>query len=143
MLAPRHTVPALLAALLLAGCGGAQQDSAGDFEGPQREVAEVIDRMRTAGQEEETGRMCVEVLSRRLVDERLGGERECPRRVRAALDRIDNYEVGVDAVRIQGDEAIARVTTGRDGDRTEEVRLVREQDGWRVAEFAGDVQAGS
>jgi hypothetical protein len=126
---------AILAALLLlaavaAGCGAAGS-SAGDFEGAEQEVAQVVEDLEEAATEDEPRRVCTQLLARELV-QRLG--RNCLRVVQTAFDQADTYALSVDDVRVTGNRARARVLTGRDEDpdEAETFELVREANGWRL-----------
>ena len=126
---------ALLAVLAAAavGCGGAQSSSQ-DFSGAEADVAEVVEELQTAAAEEETGRICTDILSAGL-SRQLGNQGE--RTVRTAIDDTDTFEVTAKSVRIEGGRARVRVETGRDGDREELVELVRQgKDGASTASAA-------
>jgi hypothetical protein len=123
----------LLAALavLAAGCGAAGS-SAGDFEGAEEEVAQVVEDVEQAATEDEPRRVCTQLLARPLA-QRLG--RNCLRVVQSAFDQADTYALKVDDVRVTDNRARARVLTGRDEDpdEAETLELVREANGWRLA----------
>jgi hypothetical protein len=121
---------AVLAALA-AGCGAAAS-STGDFEGAEREVAQVVEDLEEAATEDEPRRVCTQLLAR-PVAQRLG--RNCVRVVQRAFDQADTYALTVDDVRVTGTRARARILTGRDEDEdeAETLELVREGNGWRLA----------
>jgi hypothetical protein len=133
---PILTLLALLAATA-AGCGQTNAPSQ-DFSGAEEDVAEVVEDLQVAAQEDETRRICTDLLSGAL-SRRLGDR--CPQVVAAALDDTDTFEVSADSVRIAGQRARVRVTTGRDGDEEELLVLVNERGDWRIDEFAGPVRS--
>lgn len=137
---PRLTTlpPALLAALALAACGGAANDSAQEFEGADQEVARAVEDLEEAGQEDEPRRICQALLAREVVDRiEQAGDGDCVEAVQRALDQTDSFSLTVESVRVQGDRATARVETGVDQKKLETIQLVREGGGWRVAALPG------
>ena len=135
MTRPLAALLALLAATAV-GCGAAQSSSQ-DFSGEEADVAEVVEDLQAAAQEDEPGRICREILSTGL--SRQLGDR-CGQTVSTAIDDTDTFEVNAKSVRIDGARARVRVETGRDGDREELLELVRQGNDWRVDRFGG--QAG-
>ena len=123
-------LPLLLVAVL-AGCGGTAS-SAGDFEGAEQDVAETVEELEAAATNDEPLRVCEEVLARELT-QRLGGGTRCARAVETAFDRSDTYALDVQDVVVSGTTARARVESGRDGERTETIQLVRQGDDWRIS----------
>jgi hypothetical protein len=129
----RRLPPAFAVVLtaLAAGCGAAG-GSAGDFQGTEQDVAQVVEDLEQAATEDEPRRVCTQLLARELV-QRLG--RNCLRAVETAFDQADTYALSVEDVRVTGNRARARVLTGRDEDpdAAETLELVREANGWRLA----------
>jgi hypothetical protein len=135
---PRHLLPLLaVLALALAACGGATGDSAEDFQGAQREVAQTIEDLEEAGQEDEPRRICQALLSRELVRRIEDAAGDCVRAIDGALDEADTFTLTVESVRVTGNTARARVETGTDEERLETLELVREGGGWRVSGLPG------
>ena len=132
------TLPLICAMLALAACGGGGgADSAGEFEGAERDVARAIEDLEEAGQEDEPRRICQALLARAVVDkiERSGGE--CVEAVDKALDQADTFALTVKSVRVDGDRARAEVEAGAEEEKVSTVELVRENDAWRVASLPG------
>jgi hypothetical protein len=123
----------LLLALLLAACGQAG-DSTGDFEGTQADVAQVVEDLQAAAQDEDPERICRTLLARSYVQQLEERGLACRDAVGAALDDADGFELEVRDVAVQGDRATARVASGT-GEAAEQstVRLVREGDNWRIS----------
>jgi hypothetical protein len=130
-------VIALLAGVLLAGCGGAPADDTSDFSGAEKEVAGVIEDLQAAADEDAPKRVCDDLLAQALTREL--GDR-CPQAMAQAFDDADTSEIAVQDVRISGATARARITVGTEDDE-ELLELVREGDVWRIARFAGPVQS--
>jgi phosphopantetheine adenylyltransferase len=134
----RHLAALVLAlAALLAGCGGATTDSAGDFKGAEQDVARTIEDLEEAGQEDEPRRICQALLAKDVVQriEESGGD--CTKAVDKALDQADTFTLTVESVRVTGDTARARVETGADEEKIETLELVREDDAWRISSLPG------
>ena len=134
----RPTVPLALALVLalvlaVAGCG-ATPSSAGDFQGEERRVAEAIEEVQSAGQSNEPQRLCDELFAEALVQRLQAGGANCRAELGAALDDVDDFELEVRDVTVQGTRATARVE-GENGALT--LTLVREGGRWRVSEFGG------
>ena len=121
-----------LALVALAGCGEGAS-SAGDFEGREREVAEVLEDLQETARSGDEQRVC-RLLARSLLERLEQRGLSCPRAVSAALDDADTFDLTVRQVRVSGSTATARVaaTSGEDAP-TDSVRLVREGANWRIA----------
>ncbi len=116
----------------VAGCG-AQGAAGGDFEGTEREVADVLEDLQETAQAGDEQRVCT-LLARELVQRLQQGGVPCPRAVSAALDDADTFEVSVRDVQVSGTTATARIAPGTAEDApVDTVRLVREGANWRIA----------
>jgi hypothetical protein len=127
---------ALLASLVLAACG-ATDGGTGDFEGTEADVAQVVEDLQTAAQEDEPDRVCRNLLATTLVRQLGGAGVDCRRAVTLALDDADGFDLEVRDVSVSGERATARVASGA-GESAEQgtLRLVREGDNWRIADIA-------
>ena len=133
-------VPLLLAALLvalaLAACGQTG-GSAGDFEGTEADVAQVVEDLQTAAQEDEPDRICRNLFARSLVQQLEQRQVSCREAVGRALDDADGLELEVRDVSVSGDRATARVASGTGETAVQStVQLVREGDNWRISQVA-------
>lgn len=129
---------ALLSGALIAGCGGAPANDTSEFTGAEAEVAEVIEDLQTATDEDAPQRVCEDLLARSLTQELGNG---CERAIEQAFDDTDTSELAVEDVTVSGTTARARVTVGSaDEDVQEMVELTREGNVWRISRFAGPVQ---
>ena len=132
----------VLAALLLAaaavggGCGGstASEDTSDRFQGQQRLVANTVEDLQSAADDNDEAKICRDLLARSLAQRLARGAGGCPATVEAAIEDTDSNELDVRSVRITGDRATARVRleTG-DRDRFANLTFVRERNGWRIA----------
>ena len=129
---------ALLLALVLsvAGCGP-QAASGGDFEGTEREVADVLEDLQETAQAGDEQRVCT-LLARDLLQRLQAAGVPCPRAVSAALDDADTFDVTVRDVTVSGTTATARIAPSAAEDApVDTVRLVREGANWRIASLGG------
>jgi hypothetical protein len=128
----------LLGAAAVAGCGGST-DSAADFEGEQKAIAEVIEDLEQASADDEPGKICRDLLAQNLVR---AASRGCERAIDQALEDADVYALKVTKIepaRItpQTREATATVEAGREEDQVEKITLVREGRAWKISRLAG------
>jgi hypothetical protein len=125
-------------AVAVAGCGAstASEDTSDRFQGQQRLVANTIEDLQSAADDGDEGKICRDVLARSLAQRLTRGAGGCQATVTDVLEDTDTNDLEVRTVRITGDRATARVKleTG-DRDRVAEVGLVRERNGWRIAEL--------
>ena len=136
---PHLCITLTVAALALGGCG-AQQDSQGeDFEGPQAEVAQVVEDLQSAAQQGDAEELCGRILARELVARLAAGGSQCIDEMEKAVGDVNDFELDVTGVTISGTTARAEVTHG-DGERASAFELAREggrEDGaWRVTSLA-------
>jgi hypothetical protein len=122
----------LVVATLAAGCT-AQNSSSGDFEGAQQDVADVIDRLGSAGETGDGAEICGELLAKPLADRMAAGGSTCAQQLEDALGDADDFDLSVESVEVDGTRATARVT-GADGerDRAYTFELERTGDDWRI-----------
>ncbi len=127
---------ALLAALVLAACGESAGGT-GDFEGTEADVAQVVEDLQTAAQEDEPGRVCRNLLASAFVRSLGEAGVDCRRAVTLALNDADGLDLEVRDISVNGTQATARVASGA-GESAEQgtLRLVREGDNWRIAAIA-------
>jgi hypothetical protein len=130
----RTTVVPILALLALAGCGQAA-DSAGDFKGEEKKVAQVIEDLQEYAQQDDAGEICETILDPDAVQGIPGGD--CEKAMKQAIDEADNYDLTVDSVRVSGTTARARVKAGRDEDQVETIELRKRSDLWKITRLAG------
>jgi hypothetical protein len=128
-------VSLFLALAAHAGCAPSQQ-SGNNFQGAEKDVANVLTDLRQAARDDDPKKVCADLLAKALV-QKAG---DCQTAVGLAFDDSDSVELDVDSVRITGDTARARVKTGADQDRTELIRLTKENGVWRISQFAGEVK---
>jgi outer membrane PBP1 activator LpoA protein len=124
---------AVLAALVLAGCGAeAQSDSSVDsFRGEERNVAQKVEDLQEAGEGRNPEDICADILAASLVDELEEAGSDCQQEMQKAIDDADDFELEVLDVNVTGTTATARVRRGNDGP-TQTMQFTQERDEWRA-----------
>jgi hypothetical protein len=127
----RRLLPLAICCLLAAsaaGCG--TKTSAGNFRGEQAAVAKVVDDLSNASSRHDTSTICDSLLAADVA-KRLGN---CKTVIGHQLDNVDNFDVTVQSVAINGSRAQARVKSTANGkSELDTLNLVKGRDGrWRI-----------
>jgi protein subunit release factor A len=130
---------ALAVAALAAGCApqtSTSSKSVAKLPADQRAVAQTIEDLRSAADNSDEAKICNQVLTRALAAQLARGGHGCAQVVNLAIKDTDSTGMTVEAVRITGNRAVARVKfeTGKK-DRRANIVLVREGGRWRIAGF--------
>jgi hypothetical protein len=122
----------LALAAIASGCGGSAS-SAGDFEGEEKRVADVVEQLQSAGETGDAAEICNEVLAKELRDQIQEAGANCEQELEKAIKDADDFELEVEDVTITGNSATAKVK-GRDGgeERVRDFEFVREGRDWRA-----------
>jgi hypothetical protein len=122
----------LVAALAAAGCAGTSS-SANDFEGEQKRVADVVEKLQTAGETGDAKEICDEVLAKSLADRIKAAGSTCEQEMDKAIKDAEDFDLDVESVRVNGNTATARVK-GRDrgADRVRTFQFEKEGPNWRA-----------
>ncbi len=124
-----------LAALAVAGCGAAAQESSvEDFSGVERQVAQTVEDLEEAGQRRDAERICSEILARPLVTQLEQGEQTCGGEIDKAVDDADEFDLTVLDVTVSGNEARATVARGDEAERSA-FTFAREGGRWKTTGF--------
>lgn len=127
-------VALIAAAVALGGCAAApSNDAAADFQGVEREVAEVIDELSAAALDGDAKKICDTIFAPALKD-RLGSDGvDCQDALEDQLADVADGEIDVEEVTVDGDTATARVVSPYSGEDVEQT-LSFERDGsaWRI-----------
>jgi hypothetical protein len=127
-------VIAVLAALVLAGCGAQSQgDSSVDSfpRGEERNVAQKVEDLQEAGEGRNPEDICADILAASLVDELEEAGSDCRQEMQKAIDDADDFELEVLDVTVTGTSATARVRRGDEGP-TETMQFTQEGGEWRA-----------
>jgi hypothetical protein len=130
---------ALAAAALAAGCAPqttTSSNSVSKFRGDQRAAAQTVEDLQAAADDSNETKICSQVLAKALADRLAAANHGCPAAVNEAIKDADSTDMTVEAVRVTGNRASARVKfeTGKK-DRRANIALVREGGRWRIAGF--------
>jgi ABC-type oligopeptide transport system substrate-binding subunit len=130
---------ALAAAALAAGCAPqttTSSNSVSKFRGDQRAAAQTVEDLQAAADDSNETKICSQVLAKALADRLAAANHGCPAAVNEAIKDADSTDMTVEAVRLTGNRATARVKfeTGKK-DRRANIALVREGGRWRIAGF--------
>lgn len=130
----RPALLALVAAVALAGCGASDEDSAGDFSGEERLVANTIEDLADAGRENDGTEIC-SLLSERLVAtvRRAAAGDPCADAIEDAVRDADSFDIDVVDVTVDGTAASAVIeSTANDEEIRETFGLVKQGPRWVV-----------
>jgi hypothetical protein len=130
---PRALLAAVFAlAALASGCAGSSSSAEG-FEGEEKKVAELVEKLQRAGETDEPGTICDEVLAKELRDQIQEAGSTCEQEMAKAIEDADDFELDVEDVTIDGDEATAKVRGSDQGEeRVRDYEFVREGPDWRA-----------
>jgi hypothetical protein len=125
-------------ALTLSACGSTDKDSAKDFRGPQKAVAQAVEDLQSATRKGDEAKICTDLLAPALLTKIKAAQRGgCEPALKTALKDVDSYELTVKKVAIDGTTATATVTSdvGRTDDRTDTLTLTRVGNAWKISEL--------
>jgi hypothetical protein len=121
--------------LVLSACGQTAKDSAGDFQGDQKAVAQTVEDLQSASRKHDSARICTTLLAPALVAKiKLASKDACDKAVKDTLSDADSFELQVQKVTISGPKATAVVKSeGGDKDRVDTLALVKDGNVWKIA----------
>lgn len=131
----RRLLAIAVLAVFVGGCGRTEKDSAKDFKGPERQVAQAVEELQKAGSKRDGNKICEQLLARELIARvKQAGADDCVSAIDDVLKDADTFELQVKDVKVNGSSATATVLSdGGNRDRTDTLRLVRERNTWRIA----------
>jgi Domain of unknown function (DUF4878) len=125
-------------ALTLSACGSTEKDSASDFKGDQKAVAQAVEDLQSASRKGDEARICTDLLAPALLTKIKAAQKGgCEPALKTALKDVDSYELQVKKVAISGTNATATVTSdiGKKDDRTDTLTLVKVGNAWKISEL--------
>jgi outer membrane PBP1 activator LpoA protein len=135
--APLRLLPVLVAAALtLSACGQTSKDSAGDFKGDQKAVAQTVEDLQSAASKSDADKICDELLAADLVTKiKTASKESCADALKDVLRDADSFELQVKKVAIAGTTATATVESDDTGDKkaTDTLTLTKAGAGWKIS----------
>jgi len=122
----------IAAALALSACGTASTSNDVKFTGAQKDVADLVDKLATAGQRHDASTICNDILSKQLVAELKTAGGDCESEMKDAIADATDYDLQVRSVKIDGNNATAQVRQGDKG-KVATFTFVKEGGGWRAS----------
>ncbi len=131
-------IVALLVALPLAlsACGQSSKDSAGDFQGEQKAVAQTVEDLQKAASKSDEGKICDDLLAPALIARiKTASKTTCQSALNDALTDSDSFELQVKKVAIDGTTATAIVESDATGStkRRDTLQLTKVGNSWKIA----------
>ena len=117
----------------------------GDFEGEEKAVADQVEKLQSAGETGDAKVICDEVLASALREQIQAAGSTCEQELDKAIKDADDFDLDVEDVTIDGDQATAKVTGKADGkDQVRDFEFVREgkTGGRRTSGRRGNVAEG-
>jgi copper chaperone CopZ len=121
-----------LSALALAACG--TTTSTASFKGAEHEVAQTAANLQSDVTAGEQKKVCANDLSASVVRS-LGGIKHCETTIKNQISEIDNTELQVESVKVNGTTATAVVKSTYKGNKRtlKTVSFVKEGNKWKIA----------
>jgi hypothetical protein len=130
------TAATLAAAAVLSGCAAATKDSAKDFTGERKAVAQTVEDLQKAGSKSDEAKICDDLLATAVAKtfkDINGRPTTCAKALKPRLDDADTFEMTVKKVTITGNRAIAVVKSeAGKKDRTDTLDLIKEGSNWKL-----------
>jgi Putative lumazine-binding len=136
MAAPTRLVALLLTLpFVLSACGQTAKNSAGSFQGEQKNVAQTVEDLQTSSRKGDTGKICSELLAPSLVGKITQASKgTCDKVLKDRLSDADAFELQVQKVTITGATATALVKSeGGKTNRVDTLTLQRVGNAWKIA----------
>jgi hypothetical protein len=128
-------IPAAAALLALSGCGSSATSSSDvKFTGAQKDVADVVDKLATAGRRRDAQTICDDILAKQLLTELKTAGGDCETEMKNAIQDATDYDLQVRSVKVDGNTATAQVRQGDDG-KVATFTFVKEGGTWRASDF--------
>jgi hypothetical protein len=119
-------------ALVAAGCNSSSSGTA-EFEGEQQAVADVVEKLQSAGETGDAKEICEEVLAKSLADQIKAAGSTCEQELDKAIKDADDFDLEVESVTVNGNTATARVKgQDRGEDRVRTFEFEKEGSNWRA-----------
>ena len=132
----RLLVIPVLAALVLSACGSSSKTTTVKFAGAQGDVADVVDKLATAGRRGDAKTICNDILAKQLLTQLKTAGGNCEDEMKNAIRDANDYDLQVRSVKVSGTTATAQVRQGKNG-RVATFTFVKEGNAWRASALGG------
>jgi hypothetical protein len=130
-LTSRAVAAVVAGALAVAGCGGDDAKTADDYEGEEKAVAAVVDRLGESARSGDVETICEDLITEALqASVREAAGTSCAQEFQENIV-TEETRYDIDEIELRGNEAIASVTDQED--RKSQLFLGKQADGWRIA----------
>ena len=130
------SITVVAATLALAGCTATQSTSAGKFKGDQQAVAKVVDNLQKAARQGQNEKVCNDIFTKELAGKFTAGGTTCAGEIKDAIRDVNDYDLQVIDVTVNGDTATAQVRQGKEN-RTATFGFQRVGQTWRASSISG------
>jgi hypothetical protein len=131
------TAATLAAALAVGGCASADTNSADDFQGQRKAVAQTVEDIQKAGRDGDEQKFCDDLLAAPVVSRlraQPGAKNDCATALGDSLEDADSFDMTAKSVTIAGNRATAVVKSDAGKkDRSDTLTFVREGSNWKLA----------
>jgi hypothetical protein len=125
------------AALALSACGTSSSSSSDvKFSGAQQDVANVVDKLATAGRRGDAATICNDILAKQLLAQLKTAGGNCETEMKNAIRDASDYDLQVRSVKVTGSNATAQVRQGKHG-QVATFTFVKEGSAWRASALGG------
>jgi hypothetical protein len=123
---------AVMPACALGATACASTTSTSSFKGAEHEVAQTVADLQSDVSSGENKKICERDLAASVVNE-LGGQKACETVVKNRVSEIDNTELNVESVKVDGTNATAQVKSVYGGKKQiRSVTLAKEGSRWKI-----------
>ena len=122
----------VLLALGLSACGATTTSSGANLTGAQKDVADVVSKLATAGRRGDAATICNDILSKQLLTQLKSAGGDCQTEMKDAIRDASDYDLQVRSVKVTGDNATAQVRQGKNGP-VATFTFVKERGQWRAS----------
>jgi PBP1b-binding outer membrane lipoprotein LpoB len=129
----KRVVLALVLLVAVAGCGAQSSKSSADkFSNPeQKAVAQKIEDLESAGKRGKADDICSDILAKSLVTQLDRAGTTCGSEMKKAIDDANEFNLTVEKVTVNGNNATADVKQGDNGP-VEKMQFTKENGQWRA-----------
>lgn len=127
-------LPAALLVAALSGCGTVSTKSSTTFTGESASVADAVNSFQSAAQSRDTSKLCNQILAPALAAKLKDSGGGCTHVIGNQLNAVENYNLTIESITVNGTSAQARVKSISDGkDHFDTLLLTKVGTSWRLS----------